>query len=405
MQNGLPGFTSEQHLFDLPINGPQFSTVLQQTGTISGKVQLTSPDVKRALLGQPPLHLLEDKTAIYVELNGSLVWGGILQQVQYDSASQQADIRGVDWWGYFNQGRVITWNSSYTNIEQLVVAADLVNIAQGSASSGSASPVIAGGFVVGGNVGVTLGPRAIQALAASNPSGVNVTVGWAPSSYKSIGQAISDMGIAALGFDWSIDVFYDGSGTPVKQFNLWYPRAGRTQQQQQTGGYSIVFDMGSTSGLGYTWPSGQVPPANVVFGAGSGGANVALGSEASDPSMLSQGWPVMEKNVSFTDVSEQGLLDGLTLAHLYATRLPVSQPTITYSAGSDSTTPLGSFMVGDDVRLMIPPDPYFQSGYDSESSAQGSNWWRVQQVTVSVHDEGKSSMAVVLGLPPIIPGA
>ncbi len=68
MQNGLPGFTSEQHLFDLPINGPQFSTVLQQTGTISGKVQLTSPDVKRALLGQPPLHLLEDKTAIYVEL-------------------------------------------------------------------------------------------------------------------------------------------------------------------------------------------------------------------------------------------------------------------------------------------------------------------------------------------------
>src|SRR5437879_6378290 len=92
MQNGQPGYTSEAHLFDLPLTGVSFSSVLQQVGQFSATVQMTSPDVQRALLGQP-LHLLEEKTAVYIELNGQLIWGGILQQVDYDSLTQTASLR------------------------------------------------------------------------------------------------------------------------------------------------------------------------------------------------------------------------------------------------------------------------------------------------------------------------
>ena len=403
VQNGLAGYTSEQYLFDLPLNSATFSTVLQQSGTWSGTVQMTDSGVQRILANQPPLHTLEDRTAMYVELNGDLVFGGPLQQVSYDSITQTAKIQGMDWWGYFNQGRQISWNASYTNADQLLVAADLMNIAQGAASTASASPTVPLGFVTGGAVGVILGSVAAQALTGAYTSGVDVTVAWAQSANKSLGQAISDMAVAAFGFDWTIDVAYSG-GVPTKTFNLWYPRAGRTQQQQITSGSSLMFNLGGTSGQKYTWPSGQVQPANVLFGAGSGAGNSAIASEAADPTLLAEGWPVLENNVSFTDVNSQSLLDSLTLATLNATKLPVSQPQIQYNAGSDSDQPLGAYAIGDDCRLMIPPDPYFPSGYDSEGGSSGENWWRVQQITTTVNDQGKSYSVITLGLPPIIPG-
>lgn len=406
MQNGLPGFTSEQFLFDLPLNNVQFSSVLQSTGQWSGTLQLTDPGVQRILKNQPPLHLLEDRTAMYVELNGDLVYGGILQQVQPDSTSGQwqAQLRGQDWWGYWNQLRQISWNSSYTNAEQLLVAADLINIGQGNASSMAQSPNISAGYVVGGNVGIQLGPIATQALAGSFTSGVAVTVAWAESSFKNIGQAISDIGQGSIGYDWSIDVAYNQNNIPTKTFNLWYPRAGRTQQQQNNAGSAVLFDMSSTSGMGYQWPSGQTQPANVMFGAGSGSGNTAIASVASDPSLLQQGWPLLENSVSYTDVVSQNLLDNLTLANLNCQKYPISLPVIRYAAGSDSGQPLGSFAMGDDCRLMIPPDPYFLNGYDSAGGQLGENWWRIQKIDVYVVDEGKSYMQLTLGLPPILPG-
>lgn len=403
MQNGQPGFTSESHLFDLPLNKASFATILQQPGRWSGTVKLTDPGVKSALMGQPPLHLLEEKTAMYVELNGDLVFGGILQQVQYDALAQTAQLQGMDFWGYFAKSRIISWNASYTNVEQLLIAADLINIAQGNASSTSASPQIGAGYVVGGNVGVQLGTVAQEALAGTFTSGTAVTVAWAASAFKNIGQAVSDMGISALGFDWSIDVAYS-TEVPTKTFNLWYPRAGRTEQAQNASGAAVVFDMGSTSGQGYKWQSGQTPPANVTFGAGSGAGSKAISAEAGDPSLLDEGWPLLEDSASYTDVVSQNLLDELTLAHLYARRLPISQVTVSYNAGSDSSQPVGSFAIGDDCRLIVPPDPYFPSGYDSAGTSLGENWWRIQQVTTTVNDEGKSKMDLILGLPPVLPG-
>lgn len=402
MQNGRQGFTSEKYLFSLPLNSVTFSSVLQRTGTFSANVQMSDPGVQKALANQPALHQLEERTAIYVELNGELVWGGILQQCSYDSTTYAAQLNGMDWWGYFNQGRIISWNSYYSNTEQLLIAADLINIAQGQASSSSQSPAVAAGYVSGGNVGVQLGYIPQRALAGTFASGVDITVGWAESSFKSIGQAVSDIGTGALGFDWSIDVAYQ-SGVPTKTYNLWYPRAGRTVQQQRQYGGAVTFDMGSASGQSYTWPSGNNQPANTMFAAGSGSGNTAIASVAADPTLWDAGWPLLENSVSYTDVTSQNVLDNLALANLDTVKYPISLPTIRYNAGSDSNQPLGSFALGDDCRLMIPPDPYFPSGYDSSGNGLGENWWRVQQITTTVNDQGKSYIEIVLGLPPVIP--
>jgi hypothetical protein len=403
MSNGLPGFTSEKHLFDLPINGVTFSSKLNDVGQFQGTVQMTDPGVRAALIGQPSLDLLCERTALYVELNGNIVWGGVLQQAQYQSTLQQTQIVAQDWWGYWANMRIISWNSAYNGADQGLIAADLINIGQGNASSASQSPTIAAGYIVGGNVGVVLGAQTAKYLAGTAATGVDMIVGWAESGFKNIGSAISDTGTGANGFDWTIDCSYVG-GVPTKTFNVWYPRAGRTFQTQQQSGAEVEFNLAGASGQDYTWMAGQTPAANVMFAAGSGSGNTAIASVASNPDLLDVGWPLMENSTSFTDVISQAQLDAITLAYLNQVQYPVRQPQITYNVGADSDQPLGSFAIGDDCRLVIAPDAYFQNGYDSARGNYGEVWWRIIEVDTTVNDDGKSNMVVTLGVPPILAG-
>lgn len=408
MANGQPGFTSERHLFDLPINQVTFSSKLNDVGQFQGTVQMTDPGVQAALANQPPLDLLCERTALYVELNGNLVWGGVLQQSQYVASTKQTQIQGQDWWGYYTNSRFVAWNSSYTEADQLLIAADLMNIGLGNASNisqpGAQSPPVAAGYIIGGAVGVVLGPTPTGALAGTITSGTIITVAYAQSAFKNLGQAISDMGTAANGFDRSIDCAYT-AGVPTKTYNLWYPRAGRTYQVQQASGAAVEFNFTGISGQDYQWTAGVTQCANVLFGAGSGGGNTAIASEAANPDLITQGWPLMEDSTSFTDIVSQNQLDQIALAYLNQVQLPVRQPQITYNVGNDSDQPLGSFAIGDDCRLVISPDPYFPIGYDSAGGNYGEIWWRIIQVQTTVSDDGKSNMVITLGMPPIIPGS
>ena len=191
---------------------------------------------------------------------------------------------------------------------------------------------------------------------------------------------------------------------PQKTFNLWYPRAGRTQQAQQAAGSAVVFNLAGTSGQDYILPAGVTQAANALFGAGSGAGNATIASLAANPNLLSEGWPLMENSVSFTDVNSQALLDQITLAYLNQVQLPVAQPQVFYNPGSDSDQPLGTFAIGDDARLIIDPDDFFPNGYDSSGGEIGEQWWRVIQTQVSVNEEGKSQMLVIFGTPPVFPG-
>lgn len=385
----------------MPVNTVQFSSKLGDIGQLTGTIQTSDATVQTAYAVSLPWHLLCERTAVYVDLNGELVWGGLLIQAKYQRSLHQVDIICQDWWGYLLNSRIITWNAAYNGSDQLLVAADLVNIAQGKQSSDGTVPL---GFVQGGNVGITLGSIAQKALNGTYTSGVAVTASWPSSAYKNVGQAISDMGTAVNGFDWTIDVAYNTNNVPTKTFNLWFPRAGRTQQQQATAGTAVSFYLGGNSAQDYLWTTGQTTPGNVLFAAGSGTGNVAVGAEAAAPELLQQGWPVLEESVSFTDISDQTLLDNVALAYLNQIMYPVAQPEIYYSCGTDSDQPLGSYSMGDDARLIIDPDDYFPLGYDSEGNQEGEEWWRIVQWTVNVNDDGKSYNDILFAVPVQVAG-
>ncbi len=407
MQNGQQGFTSETHLFDLPVNTATFTSKIGAVGQIAGTVQMSDPTVQAALLGQPSFDLLCERTAVYVELNGDLVWGGILQQANYVASKRQMRIQGQDWWGYFANNRNLSWNASYAGADQLHVAADVINCAMGApySASGAGNFQIAGYTptftgVVGGNVGIVFGTSTRNALGGSHQSGVLVTQAWQASSAKAVGQIISDLGSAANGFDWTIVVSYDATGAPKKTFNLWYPRTGRTWQEQTLYGSTVVFSVPGSSGQDYQWPTGQDKPCNSLLVSGSAAGGNAVQVEISDPSMLDTGWPLLEDNTSFADVSDPNVLGQVGTGVLNQRKLPIRLPQIQYNAGSESDQPLGSFALGDDARVIIAPDPYFQNGYDSARGNYGEVYWRVVQQQVTVNDDGKSNMLLTFALPP-----
>lgn len=377
MQNGTPNFTSEVLLFALPMNSVSFTSKLNASGTFTGTCNLADPTVEKLLLGQPTFDLLCGKTAIYVELNGVLVWGGMLQTAKYQASSRQVQLGGVDWWAYFAQ-RIISWNASYSAQDQLFIASDLINQAQA---------------VVGGNVGVV--------VPTAGTSGVNLTVSYLATDFKQISGAVNDIATNATGFDWSIDVQYV-AGVPTKQFNLWFPRRGRTQQQQQAAGSAVTFVLNGASGQDYIWPADSSLQAITTYGSGAGGAGTGISSTASDPNVLNAGWPLLEDTISRADISQQSLLDAIVKGYQHGMEYPITLPEITYNVGAGSDQSIGTFTVGDDCRLIISPDAYFSAGYDS--AVNPGVWWRICQLDVKVADQGLSQAHIVFARPPFIVG-
>jgi hypothetical protein len=92
-----------------------------------------------------------------------------------------------------------------------------------------------------------------------------------------------------------------------------------------------------------------------------------------------------------SDVRSQGMLNLLTESELDAVKVPVALPVVTVSLDCPDP-PLSSYDIGDDVRLMIAPDYRFSAGWDG--------WLRVVSRAVTVSDEGVSTVANTLDLPP-----
>ena len=350
---------TNEPLAQLPLNGVSFSSQLNNSGTFAGSLNLADPNIRQALQG---LALTEwpSRTALFIDLNGVLVWGGIVWQVKYAQLSFTATITGNEFWSYFAQSRRITWAATFTAEDVLTIAQSLITSAQ---------------LVAGGNIGVTVG---------TNTSGVLSTISWNPTQVLAVGQAVSTVASQSggFGFDYMIDAAYDSNGIPQKYFNVSYPRRGFIAPSGGT-----IFDLQSAYSLGYTWPLDGTSQANTVFGIGATG----LLSTQRNAAIVSSGFPLLEGSYSRTDITDQTTLDNVTTAYLDAYQNAVALPIITF--GLDCSDPaFGTYNVGDDVRVIIAPDEFFTSGLDA--------YWRITNWTVTVNDQGVGTVANTFALPP-----
>jgi hypothetical protein len=312
-------------LDELPLSGVSFDKKLNDTGSMRGQVRVDDPGIR---IREPRLLTEPGRTAIYVDRDGDLLWGGIIWTSRYLAASGTLELGASDLLSYFEHrlvldpadlGKTVTFPA----IDQVAIAQGLIRQAQGHA---------------GGDLGIV--------FTGAQSSGVTRTVAYAPSDLKPVADALRDLANADDGFDFGFDVRYDESGEPERFLRIGFPRLG------QPGG-PHVWEYGANL-IDFGWPSDAASMATRVFGLGSG----ALGAPSirEDTSAYAAGWPLLEGSASQIDTTDRAMLDANVRGELAARRRPVVLPELTVRADLDPIA--GSYSVGDDARIIIE-DPFF----------------------------------------------
>ncbi|MFL6072741.1 MAG: hypothetical protein ACJ73S_05020 [Mycobacteriales bacterium] len=327
----LADLSSGVILDELPLRGVSFDKKLNDTGSFRAELPVTDPEIRAR---GPRLLTEPGRTAVYVDREGELLWGGIVWTTRYTGSTGVLEIGASDFLSYFEHRRVAPVSLgdpdaaapvAYTRTDQLAIAAGLVALAQSAP---------------GGDLGIE--PR------GPTSSGVSRTVSYALGEQKPVADALRDLANADGGFDFTVDVEYDGSGRPRRYLRFGHPRLG------QAGG-PHVWEYGANL-VDFIWPRDAATMATRIFAQGTGDTGNPLVRYAEDTGAYAAGWMLLEDAASQLDTKDAALVRAQAAGELAARRRPVVLPELTVRADLDPV--VGEYAVGDDARLVID-DPFF----------------------------------------------
>ncbi|MFI9381463.1 hypothetical protein [Kutzneria sp. NPDC052558] len=343
-------------LDELPLTGVSFDKKLNDTGTFRGSLQVTDPNVS---IRDPRVLTTPGRSCLYVDRDGVLLWGGIIWTTTYAVATGSLEIGAADFLSYFEHRFVLgtplaadpssTPPVTYTDVDQLAIARDLVGTAQSHP---------------GGDLGI--------GFTGPDSSGVTRSLAYAPGDLKVVADALKDLATAAGGFDFVVDVRYGDDGRPLRELRAGFPRLG------QAGG-PFVWEFGANM-IDFSWPQDASVMGNRAFTQGSGGQ--ALGLAAADPA----GWPLLELTTSQIDTADPGLLADWAAGTLAAQGRPVALPELTVRA--DAYPQVGLYEVGDDARMVV--DDLFFPGQQLDVTM------RILSLAVTPGDEGQEEVQLTV---------
>lgn len=345
-------------LAELPITNVNFTQTLNAAGTLDGDLLLSGVNAAAMNVANGTI---PGRTAVYVDRDGILVWGGVLWNREYNSATQHLGITAREFESYFERRRITT-TQAFTAVDQLLVAQTLVNNAQA---------------VTGGNIGVVVG---------AETSGVTISKTYYGYEYKTVYSALLDLSRANNGFDFNIQVLYDGGGQPSKLLKLNYPKSGtRYSATNQT---APVFEFPAGNVIEYSYPEDGSLAANTIYANGPGYNEGKLNATGTDSTKVAEGWPLLEDSVNYSDITDATLLQGLANAQVNAVSYPPTTMRIVVPAYVNPV--LGTYVIGDDVRVRITDDR-FPTGLDAT--------YRIVALSLTAGESGPERVTLTLTLP------
>jgi hypothetical protein len=344
---------------ELPLTGVAFTQQLNQAGTFTAHLLLSGIN--------PAAFNVDDSTVpgrncIYVDRDGVLIWGGVIWGRSYSSTEQTLTIQAQEFISYFTHRR-IAQEVSFTGIDQLVIAKTLVEDAQS---------------VPYGDIGV------IYNSEGETTSGVLIDRVYYGYELKTVFNAVQDLSRQSDGFDFHIDVYYDPiTDLPVKAFNTYYPKVGETWTP--TNPSALVFDFPAGNIVEYEYPEDGSLVANRIYALGAGSNEGKLISVADDAIRFTEGWPLLEEQANYSDVTDQTMLNNVAAGQVLAMSYPPTTLTIVAPPYVDPI--LGSYEVGDDARIMIT-DSRFPNGLDEV--------YRIVALSVQPGEDGPERVTLTL---------
>lgn len=344
---------------------PSYSVRMNDAGEFSLKLNLTDALARE----QARLILSLEGTPFKVTFSNraeSVQYSGIAWNTMMSSGEPALSIAGKALTSYFTQ---VTAVKSYDQpISPAQLLSDVVWDTQNQP---------------GANIRLT--PR--QALNSPPP---NITPSYTVNQHVTAAQIIADCTAAITPGSGGVDYYVTDSfvnGEPAHTFNITAPRCGR---DRNTSGATIDI----SHAIDWQWPTNAAQSGNqaIVVGAGSGGVQPT----AVKNSVLPRGGlgqpPLLQMVYQYNQVSSQTQLDAIGNGLIQTFGRPVAVPVITMPIDYQPL-PLGSFMIGDDVKVYSPVSPWFPQGK--------SEWWRIVAYTVQYPDEGVPTYQLTLNRPPV----
>jgi hypothetical protein len=354
-------------LAELPLTNVSFTQTLNTPGSFSGTI--LGSDINETgydIAGST----IPARTAIYVDRDGVLIWGGIIWLRTWDSDSQHFDFQAREFGSYFERRR-ITDNFMdgdqalvYENEDQLFIAQDLLTLAQ---------------TLAGGDIGV---------VVPNNVSGIDVTRVYYAYEFKDVWGAIKDLSNQQDGFDFNIDVAYDTNLEPRKYAQTAYPFRGITFNANNAD--ALVFEFPGNI-VAYEWPDDGSVVANKMYGVGPQSNEAKIVAVATAPTnQITAGYPLLEDTVSYTDQYDPTILYQQTLGEVTAKQVPVVTPKIVIPAYASPV--LGSYKTGDECLLRITDDRFPNNG----SGFGLSQVYRIVAISVQPGEDGPERVTLTL---------
>lgn len=359
-------------LAELPLTNVSFTQALNTPGSFQGTI--LGSDVRESgydITGSTT----PARTAIFVDRDGVLIWGGIIWLRTWDSDTQHFSFQAREFGSYFERRRITEDFMGgdqalvYDNEDQLFVAQDLMNIAQSQA---------------GGDIGIEV---------PTNTSGILVNRVYYAYEFKDVWGAIKDLSNQQDGFDFNIDVAYDSNLAPAKYAKTEYPQRGVTFDA--TSPSALVFEFPGNI-VAYEWPDDGSVVANEMYGIGPQSNEAKITATALSPTnQIGLGYPLLEDTVSYTDQYDPDLLYQQTLGEVTAKQVPVVTPKIIVPAYASPV--LGSYKTGDEVLLRITDDRFPNNG----AGFGLSQVFRIVALSVQPGEDGPERVTLTLTDPTV----
>lgn len=313
------------------------------TGEIIEEIRLTSVSFKHNLDGgefRATFHL--DQTGkdndtllaattpgrcyVVVERDGEVIGDFLVWTRTYQSQAKVMQLYGVPYKEY-TESRIMTANYTATNVEQRNIFLDIYTLMQSYSNSikvdlPSTYPVVV--------------PKTLKVLG---------------SEYKTYRQVLDNIADATDGFDWVVRTQREGNFYR-RWLEIGYPQLGSLS----TDGDPVFEYIHTTDGSGgnitnYWCNDSMGSAATTFFGIGSGEGTAMLVSTFVHTNLLSSGFPRYDATFDRKDVSNQTILNGLTVQYATLQKAPTSVITAEVKGNTDPT--FGAYGIGDSCRLVI----------------------------------------------------
>ena len=307
--------------------------------------------------------LLPGRVLIGVLRGSSPVWSGILWKRQFNP-SGTLTIGCEELLSYWDRRR-IRQTLIFTQIDQSMILSTLFTLPQQDTYS---------------NLGV--------ALTGNITTGVRRDRTYYGYDRKSYGESIRALCGVIDGPDIKSEPAFSANGAWTDSIRVGYPRLGRTLANSR-----VTFIVGVNCEIEY-WLEDAASSTTVIecLSTNPADATNPLISRYEAQFMYGAGWMRLEDALSFTDISIQATLNEKAKAEQAARSGVILTVTISLP-DADQDPVLGTYGVGDDCRLIIPPGPMFIEGYDLQ----------VRIASISV-DAGQMDRVKVQMVPALLDG-